>query len=285
MSSPVRIAFCGLGVAVLSGCGGVDAASVRAPEQVQLDDAMPVGIEATALDESGAPVPGLQPHIAGVSDPSVLRVGHGNEVQCQKWGRATVTLAAGSARVDVPVVCRLVKELRVAPLRLSTVLQADDSGEPLPRDLGGFQFQAIGDDDRGIPDASIAISTSSEGVLDQLEDGRLRALRPGRGTIIGRIGDQSASLEVEVGLLVTTRKDETVTPSRRLTVPLEPGRYRVSAGADQPVRVVAKGGTCAEHEAAQAVEPVCTLETSGQVRVEAGGSQEARVSLRVVQVP
>ena len=285
MSSDLRMALWGLGLGSLSACGGPAPTAIRAPELIEVDDTALTRIDALAIDEAGASIDEVVVYASAVSDPSVLRLGHNNEVQCKRWGRATVTLEAPPVKAEVVVSCRLVQELRVAPQRLMTVLELDAAGQPTPRELGAFQFQAIGYDGKGIKDAPIEITTSTEGVLEKVEGGRLRAVRPGRATIHGVIADQSASLEVEVGLSVTTRKDVTVRQGGHVDMPVQAGRYRVAVGADQAVRVGAKGGSCDAHEADQAVQTVCTLASAGAVRIENPTPAGATVTVRVVQVP
>lgn len=290
MSSVLRIALCGLGLGAVSACGGPAPTAIRAPDRIDLDDTALTRIDAVAVDEAGASIDEVVVYISAVSDPAVLRAGHNNEVQCKRWGHATVTLEAPPVRADVLVSCRVVQELRVAPRRLMTVLESDAAGQPTPRELGAFQFQAIGLDGKAIKDAPIEITASTEGVLEPGGEGRLRAVKPGRATIHGVIADQSASLEVEVGLAITTRKGVIVAPSAHLAIAVEAGRYRVALGADRAVRVGAKGGVCEPHEAASSVETVCSFESAGDVRVENPASRReadaaASVTLRVVQAP
>ena len=291
MSPSLRSAFCSLGLVGLAACSSATPATIQAPDRLDVDDTALTRIDAVAIDETGKPIDDLVVYVSAVSDPSVLRVGHNSELQCKTWGLATVTLEAPPARKDVVVACRLVQELRVAPQRLMTVLSPDAAGKPTPRDLGAFQFQAIGFDGKAIKDAPIEVTATAEGVLERTEDGTLRALKPGRATIHGVIANHTASLEVEVGLLLTTRKGTKVEDSGHLGIPVEAGRYRIAVGSDQEVRVRASGGTCEDHEDGLALEPVCTFETAGTVRIENPGSlglglgDDANVTLRVVQVP
>ncbi len=272
-----------------AGCGGNAPASIEAPERYEIEDTSLTRIGAKALDEAGQPIEGVEVYVSGVSDPAVLKVGHNSELQCQKWGLATVTLEAPPARKDVVVACRLVRELRVAPQKLVTVLEIDESGQPTPVDLGAFAFQAIGFDGKAIKDAPIEVSVSEGGVVVTKEDGTLRATRPGRATIHGLVASHTAKLEVEVGVLVTTRKAALVEDGEHLGIPVEPGRYKVALGSDVDVRVRAAGGTCDEHADGKALEPYCTFEKAGTVRVENPGTlglgDDAHVTLRVVKIP
>jgi len=285
--APIRwLVVCGLAAA---GCGTSAPATIQAPERYEIDDTSLTRIGAKALDEAGQPIEGVEVYVSGVSDPAVLRVGHNSELQCQKWGLATVTLEAPPARKDVVVACRLVKELRVAPQKLVTVLEPDPTGQPVAKDLGAFQFQAIGFDGKAIKDAPIEVSVSEGGVITTGEGSTLRAVRPGRATIHGLIADHTASLEVEVGLLVTTRKAALVEDGEHLGIPVEAGRYKVALGSDVDVRVEAAGGTCDDHEDGKALEPMCTFEKAGTVRVENPGTlglgDDAHVTLRLVRIP
>lgn len=274
---------------VMVGCGTTAPASIQAPERYEIDDTSLTRIGAKALDEAGQPIEGVSVYVSGVSDPTVLKVGHNSELQCQKWGLATVTLEAPPARKDVVVACRLVKELRVAPQKLVTVLEPDPTGKALAKDLGAFQFQAIGFDGKAIKDAPIEVSVSEGGIITTLEDGTLRAMKPGRATIHGLIAAHTVALEVEVGLLVTTRKGALVEDGDHLGIPVQPGRYKVALGSDVDVRVAAAGGECEEHAEGKALEPMCTFAGAGTVRVENPGTlglgDDAHVTLRLVRVP
>jgi len=291
MSRSLRAACFTLSLIAVSACGGAAPVTIRAPDRLDVDDTALQRIEAVALDEAGEPINDLAVYVSAVSDPSVLQVGHNSELQCKAWGLATITLEAPPARKDVVVACRLVEELRVAPQRLMTVLTPDSTGQPTPRDLGTFQFQAIGYDGKAIKDAPIEVTATAEGVLERTPEGTLRALKPGRATIHGVIADHTASLEVEVGLLMTTRKGADVEDAGHLGIPVEPGRYRIALGSDQPVRVRAAGGECEDHEPALALDPICTFQSAGTVRIENPGSMglglgdAAKVTLRVVKVP
>lgn len=275
--------------AVLAACGGAAPQSIQAPPSLVLRDTSLSTIDAAALDAEGNVLDGVSVSVTATSDPSVLQVGNNGELQCRKWGLATVTLEAAPARRDVAVSCRLVKELRVAPARLTTTLERDDTGKVIAKDLGGYMFQAIGLDDKAIKDAPIEVTASDEGVLEQTEDGQLRALRPGKATITGVLDVHTATLEVEVGELVTTRKAITVEDSDGIGIPVPAGRYRVAVGASEPVRVVAKGGACDDHEDGKELSPVCTFSSAGNVRIENPGTlglgADATVTMRIIAVP
>ena len=57
------------------------------------------------------------------------------------------------------------------------------------------------------------------------------------------------------------------------------------------MRVRAAGGECEDHEPALALDPICTFQSAGTVRIENPGSMglglgdAAKVTLRVVKVP
>jgi hypothetical protein len=271
------------------GCGTASPVSIQAPDRYEIDDTSLTRIGAKALDESGKPIEDVDVYVSGVSDPTVLKVGHNSELQCQGWGLATVTLEAPPARKDVVVACRLVQELRVAPQKLVTVLEPDATGSPVPRDLGGFQFQAIGMDGKAIKDAPIELAVSAGGVITTSDDGMIRAVQPGRATIHGLIASHTATMEVEVGLLVTTRKAALIEDGSHLGIPVQPGRYKVALGSDVNVRVTARGGACAEHSDGKALEPMCAFKSAGTVRIENPGvmglGDDAHVTLRLVLVP
>lgn len=277
-----------LGTALV-GCGSPTPAAIQAPDRYEITDTSLTRIGATAHDAEGGLLEGVSVYASAVSDPTVLKVGHNSELQCQKWGLATVTLEAPPARKDVVVACRLVRELRVAPQRLVTVIERDSAGQPVPKDLGAFQFQAIGFDGKAIPDAPIEISVSEGGVIETVEGGTLRATQPGRATIHGLIADHTAKLEVEVGLLLTTRKGAVIEDGSHLGIAVEPGRYKVALGSTVPVEVVASGGTCDEHEEGTTLNPVCTFDKAGTIRIENPGvlglGDDAEVTLRLVQTP
>jgi len=274
---------------VLFGCSTTVPVTIQAPDRYEIDDMSLTRIGARALDEAGSPIEDVDVYVSGVSDPTVLKVGHNSELQCQSWGLATVTLEAPPARKDVVVACRLVQELRAAPQKLVTVLESDATGTPVPRDLGGFQFQAIGMDGKAIKDAPIELTVSAGGVITTTDEGMIRAVQPGRATIHGLIASHTATLAVEVGLLVTTRKATLVKDGAHLGIPVEPGRYKVALGSDVEVRITARGGTCAEHADGTALDPICVFDSAGTVRVENPGmmgvGDDAHVTLRLVLIP
>jgi len=285
----MRIPLLSTAALLLWGCGSVTPASIDAPDQYEIRDSSLTRIGARARDEAGQLLEGVEVYVGAVSDPTILQVGHNSELQCQKWGVATVTLEAPPARKDVLVACRLVKELRAAPQKLRMVVEADAGGTPIARPLGAFQFQAIGFDGKAIKDAPIEIAVSGGGVIEKQDDGTLMAVQPGRATITGLLVDQTAAVDVEVGLLVATRKGVRVEDGRHLGIPVVPGRYRVALGSDVEVQVRGKGGQCEEAPAGTALEVVCTFEQAGTVRVENPGAlgigKDAQVTLRLLQVP
>ena len=271
------------------GCGGPVPASIQAPDRYEIEDTKPVRIGAMALDEAGKRLGGVEVFMVDVGDPALLVLGANGELRCQKWGRTTVTMEASPVRKDIVVSCLLVKEVRGAPQKLVTVLEVDAEGHPVPMDLSTFAFQAIGLDGKAISDAPIEISVDAGETVEQDADGRIRAVQPGRATISGSLAGHVATLEVEVGLLVSLRKSVLIEGGESMEIAVDPGRYRVSTGSDVELRIRAVDGRCGEHDAATAIDQICTFESSGMVRVEhpgiRGQGEDAQVTVRLVRLP
>lgn len=285
-AEPWVLLACGLS---FGACGGPEPASIRAPEQLEIDGTDPFRIDATAVDDAGLEMQEVSVVIANVRDPAVLSLEPNGVLNCQKWGRTGVVLQASSVEREVVVSCQVVSEVRGAPQKLVAVLDADDEGRPQPKALGGYAFQALDSDGKAIVDGEVALSVDDGGVLSVGKDGLARALKPGLGVLTGSLGGQSAQLEVSVGLLVTLRKSVLVEAGERIEVPVDAGRYRVAVGADLPMGVDAVAGTCEPHESATAVDVTCTLAKAGVVRVAnrgvRGRGDDAHATIRVVRVP
>lgn len=273
----------------LTGCSNPRTAAIQGPEKVVITDTRLTRIEAVAVDAAGQRLVDVPVAIAQNGDPMVLKVGNNGEVQCQRFGRVTLMLAAEGIEHPVQVACLLVGEVRGAPQRLVTILDVDADGAPIPKPLGAYQFQALDFDGKAIPDAPISVTTGSEGVLAQSAEGVFAAVKPGRAVLTGAVGGSSAQIEVEVGLLVALRKAETIPDGGHLGIPVAAGRYRVAVGASEPVVVGVRGGACDAHEAAQSVEPICNLDVGGTIRIENPGltrlGPAAQATVRVVAIP
>lgn len=262
--------------------------SIRVEEPLLIFEPSPQTLDAAALDKSGEPLEDVAVTIEGVTDPDVVELGKDGRLRCASSGSTTLTLAAGAVRRDVEVNCALVKEIRVLPNSLERVLLPGEGGAPQAQAVDPIRVEVVDLNDTITTAVPVRSSSSDPKVVKVTEAHGLELLAPGAATVSFLAGDKAAKVEVVVGMEVLTKTDLVVASRDEHGFPLQPGRYRASLGADNPVSLSFSGTDC-ESERGTEVKLECTLDKTSTVVVEnhpgLSFGKDASVKLRVVKLP
>lgn len=265
-------------------------ASIEAQESQLAFSLDRITLDARALDKDGQPVADAQVLPTAVADPEVLQLGTEGALQCLKSGKSQVTLSVGALQKQIELTCLLVKELRVRPLQIKAVLTKGPSGSLTPRTLKAPTADVIGIDDARIEWAPLDVRSSDEAVARLKEDGQIELLAPGAADIVLTVGDKSARIPLEVGEEVASRPDLAVKDGEETGIPVEAGRYRVTATSNEPILLSFRETDCATPEERVDQRLECTLSGTTTLAVKnpsallrKGG--DAKVKLRVVRLP
>ncbi|MCB9765875.1 MAG: hypothetical protein H6739_39240 [Alphaproteobacteria bacterium] len=262
--------------------------SIQVDEPLRIVEGSPQVVKAAALDDEGQALKDAVVAVQGSSDEELLRVGKDGRVQCQRSGEATLTLAVGELTRAVQVQCVLVKEIRVRPKRIEQILVPDSAGAFKPVKVEPLTVEVVDNLDELNRTIFVQASPTDAKVVSMGEGYAVTLMEPGRSTIRLTAGDKTAEVEVVVGEQVLARSDLNLAPRKEHGFPLQPGRYRVSAGSDSPIALSVAGTDC-ETERGKDLEMECVLDKASTLTVENSPGlsfgKDAQVKLRVVRLP
>lgn len=265
-------------------------ASIEAQESQLVFNQDRITLDARALDKNGEVVADAQVLPTAVADAEVLQLGNEGAMQCLKSGKSKVTLSVAGLTQEIEVTCLLVKELRVRPLQIKAVLTKGPSGTLTPRTLKAPQAEVISLDDTRIEWATLNVKSSDESIARLKEDGQIELLAPGAADIVVTVGDRSARIPLEVGEEVLSRPDLVVADGDETGIPIEAGRYRVTATSNEPISLSFRQTECSTPEDRIDQRLECAFGATTTLAVENPGAllrrgAEAKVKLRVVKLP
>jgi hypothetical protein len=272
----------------LAACGSTPT-TIGGDAELVIWEVSPFTIDAPGLDAEGKVIEGAKALPVASSAPEIVKVGTDGRLQCDQNGTATITLTLGELKRELPVQCFLVKEVRTRPNQIKAVLTRGPDGSLRGRSLNAVKTEVIDNNSKVMEGVPVAASSSDEGVVKLGEGGRVELHHPGLAELRFAAGKTVATVPIEIGEEVAARADLVVTTSAPHGIPLEPGKYRVTAGADQPISMSIAGTDCkTEPSKEQRLE--CEVTATGALQIQNGGNligrgPDAKVKLRVVRLP